>query len=96
MRAVICRKATFTVSVSAVMLSDATSPSPRAQNRGFCAFLAFGTTIFGRFEHKIGLFVREEVCCELCLDICLLITVLDEVCKWLLYMIGGDVRREYD
>ena len=48
--AVICRKATFTLSVSAVMLSDANSSFP---------------------EHKIGVFVREEVCCELYLDICL-------------------------
>ena len=31
----------------------------RAQNRGFCAFLAFGTLIFGRFEHKIEVFVSE-------------------------------------
>ena len=30
----------------------------RAQNRGFCAFLAFRTPIFGHFEHKIGVFVR--------------------------------------
>ena len=30
----------------------------RAQNRGFCAFLASGTPIFGRFEHKNGIFVR--------------------------------------
>ena len=30
----------------------------RAQNRGFCAFLAFGTPVFGLFEHKIGVFVR--------------------------------------
>ena len=29
----------------------------RAQNRGFCAFLAFGTLVFGHFEHKIGVFV---------------------------------------
>ena len=29
----------------------------RAQNRGFCAFLAFGTRVFGLFEHKIGVFV---------------------------------------
>ena len=29
----------------------------RAQNRGFCAFLAFGTPVFGRFEHKIEVFV---------------------------------------
>ena len=30
----------------------------RAQNRGFCALLPFGTPVFGRFEHKIGVFVR--------------------------------------
>ena len=30
----------------------------RAQNRGFCALLAFGTLILGYFEHKIGVFVR--------------------------------------
>ena len=30
----------------------------RAQNRGFCALLTFGTLIFGRFEHKIEVFVR--------------------------------------
>ena len=30
----------------------------RAQNRGFCAFLAFGTPVFGLFEHRIGIFVR--------------------------------------
>ena len=29
----------------------------RAQNRGFCAFLAFETLVFGHFEHKIGVFV---------------------------------------
>ena len=29
----------------------------RAQNRGSCAFLAFGTLVFGLFEHKIGIFV---------------------------------------
>ena len=32
--------------------------SPRAQNRHFCALLAFGTPIFGLFEHKIEVFVR--------------------------------------
>ena len=31
----------------------------RAQNRGFCALFAFGTPIFGHFEHKIGIFVSE-------------------------------------
>ena len=30
----------------------------RAQNRGFCALFAFGTAVFGVFEHKIGVFVR--------------------------------------
>ena len=30
----------------------------RAQNRGFCALLGFGTFVFGLFEHKIGVFVR--------------------------------------
>ena len=29
----------------------------RAQNRGFCALLPFGTPVFRRFEHKIGVFV---------------------------------------
>ena len=30
----------------------------RAQNRGFCAFLAFRTLVFEPFEHKIEVFVR--------------------------------------
>ena len=29
----------------------------RAQNRGSCALLAFGTLVFGLFEHKIEVFV---------------------------------------
>ena len=29
----------------------------RAQNRGFCAFFAFGTPVFRVFEHKIEVFV---------------------------------------
>ena len=29
----------------------------RAQNRGFCALLTFGTLIFRPFKHKIGVFV---------------------------------------
>ena len=33
--------------------------SPRAQNRHFCAFLAFVTPVFGRFEHENGFFVSE-------------------------------------
>ena len=60
----ICRKATFTISVSAVMLPDANflssrcqSPSSRAQKLHFCAFLAFGTPVFRLFKHKIGVFV---------------------------------------
>ena len=31
----------------------------RAQNRGFCALLPFGTPIFGHFEHKNSIFVSE-------------------------------------
>ena len=46
----ICRKAT-------VALPDANSLSSRAQKRHFCALLAFGTPVFGLFEHKIGVFV---------------------------------------
>ena len=34
------------------------SLSFQAQNRDFCAILAFGTLVFGRFEHKIEVFVR--------------------------------------
>ena len=56
--AVICSKEMFTINVSAVMLSDATFPSPRAQKRHFCALFAFGTPNFGLFEHKIEVFVR--------------------------------------
>ena len=33
-------------------------PFSRAQNRGFCAFLAFRTPVFRHFEHEIGIFVR--------------------------------------
>ena len=33
----------------------------QAQNRDFCAHLGSGTLIFGRFEHKIGFFVRFEI-----------------------------------
>ena len=32
----------------------------RAQNQSFCALLAFGTPVFGLFEHKIGVFVLEQ------------------------------------
>ena len=47
----ICRKATFTI-------PDLPFPSSRAQNQGFCSFLAFRTIIFRPLEHKIGVFVR--------------------------------------
>ena len=47
----ICRKATFTI-------PDLPFPSSRAQNQGFCSFLAFITIIFRPLEHKIGVFVR--------------------------------------
>ena len=57
MCAVICRKATFTLSVSAITLPDANFPTSRAQNRGFCALLGSGTPVFGHFEHKIEVFV---------------------------------------
>ena len=56
--AVICRKA-IVISLDANFPSSwCQSLSSRAQNRGFCALLAFGTPIFGRFEHKIRFFVR--------------------------------------
>ena len=47
----ICRKATFTI-------PDVPFQSSRAQNQGFCSFLAFRTLIFRPFEHKIEVFVR--------------------------------------
>ena len=56
--AVICRKATVALSDANIFSSHRKSPSSRAQNRGFCAFLASGTPIFRRFEHKIEVFVR--------------------------------------
>ena len=34
----------------------------RAQNRGFCALFAFGTPVFGHFEHKKVL--RQISCCQ--------------------------------
>ena len=49
----ICRKATVALSDANIISSHCQYPSSRAQNRGFCAFLASGTPIFGRFEHKI-------------------------------------------
>ena len=42
----------------AFTLRDPRFQAFRAQNRGFCALLALGTPVFGRFEHEIGVFVR--------------------------------------
>ena len=42
----------------------------RAQNWGFCAFLAFGTPVFRLFKHKIGIFVLGEVCSGGLLGLC--------------------------
>ena len=49
---------TKTAFLCAFCLRDPQFRAFRAQNRGFCAFLASGTPILGRFEHKIGVFVR--------------------------------------
>ena len=55
--AVICRKA-IVISLDANFPSSwCQSLSSRAQNRGFCALLAFGTPVFSAFEHKIEVFV---------------------------------------
>ena len=35
----------------------------RAQNRCFCALLAFGTLVFWHYEHKIGVFVLVKLMC---------------------------------
>ena len=56
--AVICRKATVALPDANFLSPWCQSPSSRAQNRGFCALLPFGTPIFRHFEHKIGVFVR--------------------------------------
>ena len=50
---------TKTAFLCAFCLRDPQFRAFRAQNRGFCAFLAFGTLIFGCFEHKIEVFVSE-------------------------------------
>ena len=60
--AMICRKATFTISFSEVMLPDANFLSSRAQNRVFCALFGSGTPVFGLFEHKMVL--RQISCCQ--------------------------------
>ena len=59
MCAVICRKGTVALPGANYLSSRCQSQSPRAQNRGFCALFAFGTPIFGHFEHKIEIFVSE-------------------------------------
>ena len=56
--AVICRKATVALPDANFLSPWCQSPSFRAQNRHFCALFAFGTPIFGHFEHKIWVFVR--------------------------------------
>ena len=56
--AVICRKATVALPDANFLSPWCQSPSFRAQNRGFCALLPFGTPIFRHFEHKIEVFVR--------------------------------------
>ena len=54
----ICRKAIVMPPDANFPSSWCQSQSPRAQNRVFCAHLAFGTAIFWLFEHKIECFVR--------------------------------------
>ena len=51
----------------------------RAQNRGFCALLAFLTLIFGHFEHKIGVFVLGKGSGERAIIIVRSIMVCEEV-----------------
>ena len=58
MCAVICRKATVALPDANFPSPWSQSPSSRAQNRGFCAYLPLGTPVFGTFEHKIRFFVR--------------------------------------
>ena len=53
----ICRKATVALPDANFLSSRRQFLSFRAQNLGFCAFLAFQTPIFGCFEHKIWVFV---------------------------------------
>ena len=55
----ICRKGTVALPDANFLSSQCQSPPSRAQNRGFCALFAFGTPIFGTFEHKIEVFVSE-------------------------------------
>ena len=58
--AVICRKATLQLPEANYLSSQCQSQSSRAQNRHFCALLGSGSPVFGRFEHKIGVFVRFQ------------------------------------
>ena len=53
----ICRKAHVMLPEANFISPWCQSPSSRAQNRGFCAFLGSGTPVFGVFEHKIEVFV---------------------------------------
>ena len=55
----ICSKATVALPDANFLFPWCQSQYPRAQNRGFCALLASGTPVFGRFEHKIEVFVSE-------------------------------------
>ena len=54
----ICRKATVALPDANFLSSWCQSLSFQAQNRHFCALLAFGTHVFGLPEHKNGIFVR--------------------------------------
>ena len=51
----------------------------RAQNRGFCALLGFGTLVFGLFEHKIGVFVLGKGSGERAVTLVWSIMVCEEV-----------------
>ena len=51
----------------------------RAHNRHFCALLAFRTPIFGRFEHKIGVFVLGKWSGERAVTLVWSIMVCEEV-----------------
>ena len=53
----ICGKAIVILPEANFLFPECRSPSSRAQNRGSGAFLAFGTLVFGLFEHKIEVFV---------------------------------------
>ena len=54
----ICRKGTVALPDANFLSPWCQYPSSRAQNWYFCAFLPFGTPVFGLSEHKIEFFVR--------------------------------------